>query len=68
MRKAILLLVTMGAAVLVAGGVALAGVTKTCPTSTAAPIVTNSKIAFLIPSVLSLAFAAVSLAEASDVC
>ena len=32
MRKAILLLVTMGAAVLVAGGVALAGVTKTCPT------------------------------------
>jgi hypothetical protein len=33
MRKAILLLVTMGAAVLVAGGVALAGVTKTCPTN-----------------------------------
>ena len=33
MRKAILLLVTMVAAVLVAGGVALAGVTKTCPTN-----------------------------------
>src|ERR687893_2389158 len=36
-------------------------------TSTAAPIVTNSKIAFLIPSVLSPAFAAASLASSPRV-